>query len=135
MVQDSVLKSFALLRTRNASLRIAACEDFSSGAAHYNPCADSSPKMHKCMPRALHSAARAFHQNIRTEPLRLFSKAGATPRAMASGDRSSLWTFIDARNVRFARSLLRPALLQAQNFIVHYTERISAHRFVCCAAQ
>ena len=51
---------------------------------------------------------------------------------MASGDRSGLWTFIDARNVRFARGVLRSALLQAQSFIVHCIKRIAAPN-VCAA--
>ena len=81
---------------------------------------------------ALRIAARAgLSSNIRTEHLRLFS-ASATPRAVASGDRSGLWTLINARNVRFARSVLRSALLQAQAFIVHCTKRIAAPD-VCAA--
>ena len=116
MVQDNVLKELHIAAGSGGRVRIAALRGLSSFAEHYNPCADSSPKMHKCMPRALHSAARAFHDNIRTEHLRLFSKAGATPRAMASGDRSGLWTFIDARNVRSARGVLRCAYSARADF-------------------
>ena len=85
-------------------------------AAHYNPGTDSSPKMHKCMPQALIAHHGPSHQTSGRSPCAQ-SKAGTTPRAMASGDRSGLWTFIDARNVRFAREDAALHSKQAQTCI------------------
>ena len=106
MVQNSVLKELRISAGSGCRVRIAAQRRLASGAKHYNPCADSSPKMHKVHAARAQSAARALHQTSGRSPCAQ-SKAGATPRAMASGDRSGLWTFINARNVRFAREVLR----------------------------